>query len=278
MEVKELLALLDIEIGDEATLEHAKDAIHDKFVSRAIAHEDADIRKKIMGRELGVLERNIKKGLKHLGFEELDDFNLKAFESDDPDVNPLYGVRSHYQQQIDKLKEEGGKGNSEKVKQLEEQLIKVNTDAKSYKEMLDAAKQEYSTLQENVEQEKKSWMINQSYQDAFKKHKLSDTVDEYKLKGFESVIKEKYKFDLDDNRVVVYNSDGERVKNKNKSDFASLEEVLGQELESANMLKKNNQDPERKQFTARQSSEPAPDSKTGRMMKANSASEKYHSR
>jgi len=282
MDVKELLSALDIQISEEATLDQVKDAIHDKYVSRSIAHEDETVRNKVLGKELNVLERNIKKGLKAAGYDDLDEFNLKAFESDDPTINPLHGIREHYQSQIDKLKAAGDKGNSQKVQELEEQIAKLDRDAKSYKSMLDEKDSEFSSFREQVETEKKQWFINQTYNEAFKKHKLSDTVDEYKLKGFEAIMRDKYKFDLEDNKVVVYNADGERVKNAKRSDFATIDEVLNSELEAANMLKKNNTGNERR-FEPRttagktdQSGTPTADN--GRQMRANSIAEKYSQR
>lgn len=282
MDVKELLSALDISISDEATLDQVKDAIHDKYVSRSIAHEDETVRNKVLGKELNVLERNIKKGLKSAGYELTDDFSLKAFESDDPEVNPLHGLREHYVSQIEKLKQQGTAGNSQKVKELEEQIQKLDRDAKSYKSMLDEKDSEFSQFKEQVETEKKNWFINQTYNESFKKHKLSDTVDEYKLKGFESIIREKYKFDLEDNKVVVYNSDGERVKNSKRSDFATIDEVLATELEAANMLKKNNTANERK-FEPRTTAgktdgSGTPTADNGRQMRANGIAEKYSQR
>lgn len=276
MDVKELLAKLDIDISSEATEDQVLSAIHDNFVSRELAPTDKGIVDKVLGKHLNVLERNIKKHLKSVGIEELDNFDLKAFETDDPELNPIYQLRDVYESKIEKIKAEGGKGSSQKVKELEDELARKERDAMNYKAMLEERNNEYEQALSNMEAEKKSWVINQQKNEAFKQFKLSDTVDQYKMKGFDVMFNEKYKMDIEGDQVVVLDKDGNRVPNEKKSGHATLQDVLKMELDAANMLKKNNADdpPPRQEPYRREPRKSLEKNEHGRLNKASGATER----
>lgn len=240
MELKELLDALDVNVADGADLSQIKDAFHSKYVSREIASDDSDIVKRVVGKHLGIYERNLKRNFKNAGVELPDDFSFKAFEVEDPDVNPIIKMKTSFEQQIGELKTKAAKSSDTKMKELEEAKAQLERDMSSWKQIATNLEQEVENTKASFINEKKSWLINQHKQQVLGQFTFSDTVDEYKRKGFDVTFAEKYQLDLDGDAVVVLDREGNRVLNEKKSGHASLQEVMKMELDAANMLKKNN--------------------------------------
>lgn len=240
MELKDLLDALDVNVADGADLSQIKDAFHSKYVSREIASDDNDIVKRVVGKHLGIYERNIKRGFKNAGVELPDDFSFKAFEAEDAELNPIYKMKATYENQIGDLKTKAAKSSDTKLKELEEARAQLERDLSSYKQIATNLEQEVENTKAAFVNEKKSWLINQHKQQVLGQFTFSDTVDEYKRKGFDVTFAEKYQLDLDGDAVVVLDTQGQRVLNEKKSGHATLQEVMRMELDAANMLKKNN--------------------------------------
>lgn len=251
MEVKELLDALDIQVDEGAELDAVKDKFHAKYVARDIAPNDDDIKGAVLGKHLATLERNLKKQFTDafgLDGEALADFSVKAFEQADAETNPIYRAKHKYETEIAELREKGGKANNKKADELQEKLDKATRDIDSYKTMLEEKDNELETVKSEAEAKHRNWIINQRKSDVLAKFQMSDTVDDYKRRGFEAVFNEKYKLDLEDDEVVVLDKDGKRVPNSKKSGNATLEDVYKMELEAANMLKKNNAKTDRQTY------------------------------
>lgn len=243
MEIQELLQALDVDIKDDASVADFKQAFFSKYVSREIAPTDKEIVSAVNGRTLDALERNFKRHLKAAGLDEskLQDFSFESLKEDDPETNPIIALGDTYRSQIERLKKDGEKGNSQKIAELQEKLEHSERDKHSYENLLKQTKTEFEEFKETATQKQRDWLINQQRNEAFKKFKLSDSVDEIRLRGFESVFNEKYNLTLEDDKVVVLDKNsGERVPNNKSSGLATLEDVYEQELSAHKMLKKNN--------------------------------------
>ena len=115
---------------------------------------------------------------------------------------------------------------------LMQQISDLKAQANQYKDQYSQLETQHNEFKQNVEQEKKTFKVNSVTQDAFGKIKWGKDADDLKKRGFMAVIKDKYKFDLDDDKVIVRNKEGNRVYDPSKaaSEPLSVEQVF--ELEA----------------------------------------------
>jgi len=244
MELKDLLDALDIEVGEDATPDDIQAAVKGKWVPRDLAHQDSEIVGRIVGANETVMKKNLREVAETLGLkdEDLQGFRLSNLSDKDPEKNILLKAKARVEGRYAELAEKAkGKDNSKAAEEWQAKLEKAAMEANSYKEMLANKDKEFSDFREGIEQERKAFRINHAQEQALKSLKLSDEVDKIRMLGFNTYMKESYKFDLDEaGNIKVLDKDGQQVKNAKGTGFASLEEVLERELDANKMLKKNN--------------------------------------
>jgi hypothetical protein len=231
LSTEEILKTLGIE-GVE-TIDQFREKVSETFVSRKLALEDDEIKSKVTGRITGSITTALK----------------KAYELDSKDIEG---------KKVEEILAIGLQKSSGRVKSLEEELTKTRDEvvvdlqakAEKYKNEFVQYKTQAETLQQALQErelnflnEKKGWVINQKFQETFKEVQ-SDFAEEalkdsLKLKGFNSLIAEKYKFDLDDDgNFSAFDKDGKRIENKSKvGAFMTPKEVLIKEATENKMLK-----------------------------------------
>jgi hypothetical protein len=242
MEINDILSILDIEAGEDATPESITEAIKAKWVPRALAHED----KEVAGRVLGVTEVNVKRILKSvaepLGLDKSDideKFKISKLGIEDEN-NPLLISAERIKARMAEMeKAKSGKGADSK--EWETKLETAKKEATTFKEMLEKVNGEYEGYKSTVAEKERTFKINHAYDQALSSFNLSSEVDNIRKLGFNTHLQARYKFDLDDDgNVKVLDAQGNQVKNSKGTGFAGLKEVLEMELNEAKMLAKNN--------------------------------------
>lgn len=129
---------------------------------------------------------------------------------------------------------------------------------------LSLSKEGLSTLKTQLEQKEteftttqKNWVKDQKLKQLWDSPeiKISETKDEFWLKGFKSELTSKYKFDLDENNeAIVTDKDGNLIQSTaNVGAKQTPLEVIVAELEAAGGLRKNNVDPNKPNVTVQPS-------------------------
>lgn len=232
-DIGEILGLKDID-ETKATAEEIKSALDEKFVSREHAHKDEGIRNAIVGKTLGSIRTKAKK---------LFEFDSKEIEKKDIE-DILEEVNTKFESKLKEAKEAGGQGKDKRVSDLEILVADKDKSIAAYKTGLE-------------EKEAKINELTNSYTENLKNYKTGHKLDEIKSKlpfvedyskkevlrtGFESMVKSKYKFNLNDKEELeVFTTDGNPIKHPKKTgEFLKPDELLMQLAEEQGLIKKNN--------------------------------------
>lgn len=231
LETKDILDALDL--GDITTKEQLIEMHNKKFVPLSNAHENEEVRGKVIGKFNGSVTTLIKKNF-DLSPEEIKDKKLE-------DVIEL--ASSKTKTKLFEFETNSKKNKDETVLDLENKLEKFKKDALDYKgaaEVVSKALQEKEAL---FEKEKKGWKVKslfENIQKDFEKELVSD-IEPLKRKGFEADIAEKYIFEVDETgeALAVYNAaDKTRVQDPKKlGSFLSPKELLITEASKHKLVK-----------------------------------------
>src|SRR5690606_1992027 len=231
MEIKDLLDYLGVE--DVKDLDAFKKSFSGKYITRAEANDDDEIKSKITGKITGSIT-TLAKRLFGLSSEEI---NGKKWE----EIVEL--GKAKQDSLIEELKSKQGQSSDEAVKELQAKLEKANARLQEYKD-------NNSLLQKTLEDTKAD------YEGRFKTEKINNILAtekskvQTKLKSdlskaeqhyLDSLIKESIKVDFDDqNEVLVLNSEGKRLANPNKAGaFLTLSEAIESIADKEGFIKKN---------------------------------------
>lgn len=231
MEIKDLLDYLGVE--DAKDLDSFKKGFQGKYITRAEANDDDEIKSKITGKITGSIT-TLAKRLFGLSSEEI---NGKKWE----EIVEL--GKAKQDSLIEELKSKQGQSSDETVKDLQAKLEKATARLQEYKD-------NNSLLQKTLEDTKSD------YEGRFKAEKINNILStekskvQTKLKSdlskaeqhyLDSLIKESIKIDFDDqNEVLVLNSEGKRLANPNKAGaFLTLSEAIESIADKEGFIKKN---------------------------------------
>lgn len=233
LETKDILEALDL--GDDVTtLDQLKEKHSKKFVTLSSAHENEEIKSKVVGKVLGSLTTHAKKA-----------FDLTPDEIKDKKLEEVLEIASSkYKNKFTELETSSKKGKDELVIDLETKLEKYKKDALEFKSAADLASKALQEKEGLFEEEKKGWKRNSLF-DTVKKDldkELISDIDPLKLKGFNTEIAEKYIFEVDETgeALAVYNKDKTRVQDPKKlGSFLSPKDLLVQEASKNKLIKMN---------------------------------------
>jgi hypothetical protein len=250
MEAKEILEALDL--GEEVTtLDQLKEKHSKKFITKATAHDDEEVRGKIIGKINGSLTTKIKI-LHDLSPEEIKDKKIEEV---------LELAATKLKTKIAELESSSKKGKDEAVTELEAKLEKLKKDLLDHKGLAETASKALLEKEGAWEKEKKGWKVNSlldTVKKDFEKELVSD-IDPLKRKGFDSEIAEKYVFELDEEGkdLAVYDKDGKRIQDPKKlGAFISPKDLLISEASKHKILKLNSGSPVTKVINNNKKQEP----------------------
>ena len=237
----ELLTYLSPEILEAENLEQAKEMLTSTFIKKSEAVKDEEIRKQVSGSLLGKLDTFVNQKAKELNVEF--DEQIKSGKLEDK----LNFLTSKTSETINTYKGQIDAGIDDKFKEKLEaeykgKLEKLQTDLDYKSELLDKSVNELTTFKTEFQTKERNRIIGDAYNQAKSTLKLSPEVDELKVKGFESVFREKYIVDLDDNNsVIVLDAQSKKpVANPSKmNETLGLGDILQIEAEKNGLLQKN---------------------------------------
>jgi hypothetical protein len=238
MEKKELLATeVFAKLGIEGVenLDQFTEKFNKSFVSRQVALEDDELKSKITGRITGGLSTLFKR-----------EFELENKDIEGKKVEEIltFGVQK-MRSKLAEYEANAGKQKSEIEAELLGKVEKYKKTTEDYKGQLDGLSKTLEEKQNLFEKEKKSWVINQSYGESYKKvfSQFAEDVtkDPLRVEGFNTVVSKTFQFDLDETgNLSVFDTQGNRVANPNKiGAFLTPEEALLKIATENKLLKLN---------------------------------------
>lgn len=239
METAELLKHLDLTIEGEVTAEAFDAAFGKKYIPK-LAHDEY---RNQMGGAFGAVDAETKTlATKFLGAEEAGKIKWK-----NEDETP--------RKSSDILREIGQKiyeAHDKKVKEAmnpdaEVKLKGVMDDLEKERKLREDKDTELMELRKTEEEKEQTYAqrlatveLNHHVDALYENLPYSDQADKYWRKGFRDDMDKKYKKELRDGKLAIFDSNGEPVKNKQKTANLNPDEVLDMELETAGKKKLNN--------------------------------------
>jgi hypothetical protein len=232
MELKDVLNYLGAE--DAKDLDSFKKAFSGKYLVKAEAHEDEDVRGKITGKITGAIQTLAKRTF---GFSS-EEIAGKKWE----EIIEAGAARD--KAAIEELKSKQGQTNDQTLKELQEKFDKVSAKANEYKGLVETTKKAYEDLEKSSSEKYKSLKVGNVLSSAKGKiqAKLKSEMSKAESHYLDSLINENIKVDFDEqDEVIVLGKDGKRMANTAKAGtFFTLEEAIESIADKEGFIKKNN--------------------------------------
>ena len=260
--MKELFDYLGVEVkeGEEPKFDDVKNVIEKKFVAIDRLEDRKDLLKPIIDKAYGGYAKKAESKFISI----LKSNGLDATHSDFQDYTD---VEDLFDKGISKLKDQIAKtpGDGKKAdEKLLQQIADLESERNRYKQSFQEKETEFNEFKTTVETEKKNFKVNSTLQSAMDKVKWDKHVNDFTKKGFVGELKSQYKFDVDDDRIVVRDKEGNRVYDPNKaaSDPLSVEQVFELEAKKAKLWEQSPHDgntaPEQSKHRERREEAPEP--------------------
>lgn len=231
MELKDLLDYLGVE--DAKDLDSFKKSFSGKYITRAEANDDDEIKSKITGKITGSIT-TLAKRLFGLSSEEI---NGKKWE----EIVEL--GKAKQDSIIEELKSKQGQSSDEAVKELQAKLEKANARLQEYKDNNSLLQKTLEDTKADYEGRLKTEKINNilAAEKSKVQTKLKSDLSKAEQHYLDSLIKESIKIDFDEqNEVIVLNAEGKRLANPNKAGaFLTLSEAIESIADKEGFIKKN---------------------------------------
>jgi transcription initiation factor IIE alpha subunit len=231
MEIKDLLDYLGVE--DVKDLDAFKKSFSEKYITRAEANDDDEIKSKITGKITGSIT-TLAKRLFGLTSEEI---NGKKWE----EIVEL--GKAKQDSLIEELKSKQGQSSDEAVKELQAKLEKANARLQEYKDNNSLLQKTLEDTKADYEGRIKTEKINNilATEKSKVQTKLKSDLSKAEQHYLDSLIKESIKIDFDEqNEVLVLNAEGKRLANPNKAGaFLTLSEAIESIADKEGFIKKN---------------------------------------
>lgn len=229
METKEIFEFLGIAEAD--SLDKLKTAFEGKFVTKASAHEDEAVFGKINAKIYGGLTTEAKRV-----------FDLKTEDIKDKEFKDIF--KMGVEKLTSKIKTlEESQTNDERYTKLKTEYDGITTKFQETEKDVLKLRQELDTEKATASNTIKQFKIGHAYEAVKAKLPFADGVTDVTKIGFDTVIKSKYKMDIDEatGNILVMSMDGKRIPNpKRTGEYLGINEVLDMELDAVEGLKKRN--------------------------------------
>ncbi len=232
MEIKDLLEFLDVKEAKD--LNDFKKSFGERFISKAQAHDDEEIKGKVVGKIKGSLSTIAKR-----------EFGLEADEIKDKKLDEIIILGSEkLKSRLKELEESASTGNDDKVKDLTAKLEKQVKAANDYKGLLDTTTKTLADKELEFTGKIKGFKTKSVFDKAKEKiaAKLKSDMSEAERFYFDSKISENITVDFDEkDEVIVLGKDGKRLAStKTAGAFLNLDEAIESQAVELGLVKKNN--------------------------------------
>lgn len=243
VEAKEVFEYLGIKPEDVKDLDTFKTKFDSEFIKQSMINEDSEPVKKILGKTYNKIEADIKKLQKDFEVDvDFDSDDYKGLKKvSDKFVFIASKIDGKHKSTIAELTEKAGKGNDEKVRELEEKYTKAISKAKDYETLLKKTGEEFETYKQTATEKEKSVKLDFYKSEALAKVKFKADINEFEKEGYLSKIEKTYKFDLDENgKAIILDKEGKRIPNpKVSSSFMEIADVLQEEAVKGKLFQLN---------------------------------------
>ncbi len=222
LEAKDVLSFIGFENVND--IEELKTKFNEKYVP-------TETHKTTLGEVNGKVTHAIKKNFKEIGIE------LSADELKDVSTTDLPALyTSKAKEKFDDLQSQTKLTKDQIESELGKDLEKYKQQVSDLTQMKETLSSEFTTFKTNVETENKNREINTRLGAAKGSLRFSDKVDDFTKKGFHLTVAEKYKFEVEDGKEAVRNSEGTIIMSKaNAGTPATFNEVYEQEFKSTEL-------------------------------------------
>lgn len=241
MEATELITKLGLDPATIKTVDDFHTAVDETFIRRDAAEKDPDIVGKVTGKTLGAIQVNYLRELKGLGVELAPD-EIKDKKVSDIQKLGLQKLHDLHSNEKEELKKTAGKGNDEKVVELEN---KYKAFEKKYNDLDSLHKTtltEFSTFKEQKESQEKAGKVGAHMDKSYGSIKWSATLKDTEHEGLKAIMNKNFIVDLDDKGEEIFtDKQGNRIKStKTTGAFKTYAEQLEEEADKRGMIQKNN--------------------------------------
>ena len=244
MDFKEIQEFTGIEAE---TPEQFKELFQKSFVRKKQAWEDPDLKVEFQGKIMGKQLTTLRQLASDLGLDpNSEEFKALADEkgkvkNEDFIKMLVDSVAKTKEAEIADLKSKQGATNDEVIKLKEEEITKLrakNTDLETNWKKTAA---ELDTTKQTFHEKLKLQTIDINLSKEREKVKIKPKPSEVELLGFNAAIKEKLRFDLDENnQFIVTDANGSRIPDKNKAArFLDPHEAIQEVANSLGLVEQN---------------------------------------
>jgi hypothetical protein len=239
MESKELLDYLGIEAED---LEGFKSKFSEKYFTEDQVFQDSSKLSKFTGRTIGKIQDTTLKMAKGFGVDVTKE-DIKDKPLEEVFNHILEAKEDQHTNLMNDMKSQVAKGADDKYKSLQEEYEKALGKVKDYEGMNKELSGKIESTEKEWSGKLKTFKRNHLEKELFGGIDYAPEVDKYKRKGFESEIREKLRFDYDENdEPYVTDTEGNRIPDPKKhGTFKSPKQVLDEMAKEAGFTNVNPQ-------------------------------------
>lgn len=205
-----------------------KEQFQSKFIVKENVIKDPEITDKIYGKIMGSQMTKIRQMFKEEGVEFTEEETKAIKKNDELLVLGLNKLKGGFINQIEDVKKSNSVGADQRLSEYEARIAKIEKEKNDIKAAWKSTGEEFEKYKFEMASSLKQKEVDFRLAKAKETLKMRPKINEAERAGFEAILKNRLKFDLDDNgQLVTMNANGERIKSKVKAgDFMPAEEAM----------------------------------------------------
>lgn len=205
-----------------------KEQFQTKFVLKENVVKDPDLTSAITGKVMGSQMTKIRQMFKEEGIEITEEETKTIKKNEELFQLGMNKLKGTFINQIEDVKKSSALGSDERLREYETRIQKIEKEKNDIKAAWKSTGEEFEKYKSDISTAMKQKEIDYKVSKAKESLKLRAKINEAERAGFESILKNRLKFDMDDTgSLVIMNSNGERIKSKVKAgDFMPAEEAM----------------------------------------------------
>jgi hypothetical protein len=205
-----------------------KEQFQTKFVLKENVVKDPDLTSAITGKVMGSQMTKIRQMFKEEGIEITEEETKTIKKNEELFALGMNKLKGTFINQIEDVKKSSALGSDERLREYETRIQKIEKEKNDIKAAWKSTGEEFEKYKSDISTAMKQKEIDYKVSKAKESLKLRAKINEAERAGFESILKNRLKFDMDDTgSLVIMNFNGERIKSKVKAgDFMPAEEAM----------------------------------------------------
>jgi hypothetical protein len=205
-----------------------KEQFQTKFVLKENVVKDPDLTSAITGKVMGSQMTKIRQMFKEEGIEITEEETKTIKKNEELFQLGMNKLKGSYINQLEDVKKSSALGSDERLREYETRIQKIEKEKNDIKSAWKSTGEEFEKYKSDISASMKQKEIDYKVSKAKESLKLRAKINEAERAGFESILKNRLKFDMDDSgSLVIMNGNGERIKSKVKAgDFMPAEEAM----------------------------------------------------